>query len=211
MSERKKIDRLAAVPVRIGLLFLDLTQIFDDCLYAALNDGFGIAGKIDQRCKRVSCWLCHLPQRTMLGSGSPVTFPLQNGRAEVPTSPNGHLCAAVRCSRLTPINFLVNSTGCKNPIVSFGEDCQIGGLLLRRSTDRTRTFAVGTVTRCTLRQILRLTKIENLRANGSIQCDHHDANCCRDAKSHLPGPHQLPRQQSLQPSQLGYSKKAGHS
>ncbi len=49
MSERKKIDRLAAVPIRIGLLFLDLTQIFDDCLYARLDDRFGIARKVFKR------------------------------------------------------------------------------------------------------------------------------------------------------------------
>jgi hypothetical protein len=36
------------------LPFLDLTQIFDDCFYALLDDRFGIARKVNQRVKRVS-------------------------------------------------------------------------------------------------------------------------------------------------------------
>lgn len=49
VSECKK--KLAGNPS--WLPSLDLTQIFDDCFYALLDDGFGIARKVYQRVKRV--------------------------------------------------------------------------------------------------------------------------------------------------------------
>jgi len=77
----------------------------------------------------------------------------------------------MRCPRLSPINHLINSIGCKDAIVAFGEDCQIGGFLFHLGAARTRAFAIGTVALYTLCQKLRLAKIEILRSSRRIQCN----------------------------------------
>src|SRR6187431_1315690 len=107
------------------LLLLNFSQVFNNGQYTAANDGFGIAGKIENGCRSILLLLLLLLlAQAFLGAlagPSPGRF-LRNRRCSMPASPDRHIDATVRCRRLSSVNLLVNGALRKHAFVPLGED-----------------------------------------------------------------------------------------
>lgn len=136
---------LTGVDVANELFFLDEAQIADDCQQALSDDRFRIAGKIKKRIKFVI-----LPFQLRYNSLWNSLFAFGGCRKRrkwdlVAAPPNWHFGAMVIYASITSVNHLIDRAGIKQPVISFGQHCQICWLRIELGALWTRTFGIGAV------------------------------------------------------------------